>query len=347
MPIFPVFAVSPSVDTFFAGFVLLYSLLVLDAVESDGASLTTARGIAAFVALSLLIIFCRNNGVLVVVVAGVALACVYRMKLKALYVALILVLGLTAIVQGPVYSLFNVQKPVVEALGIPIQQMAYVVVTRGDLTPADQTFLARLLPLDRWRLDYSPTRVDPIKGDPAFDAEFLATHTGQFLETWAGMLSRNPVAFVKAYLITTYGYWKPSLGPEAMPPLPTIAQNGLHIHRTDVLDRVIGRSLVPAYRALERSWAWRDWPNAVWAVWLALLSAAVLVSFGKARYAAALAPCLGSWMALMLAAPVAFAVRYLFMFFVCLPLAVLLPLVSSNGPARSTTPGEVAPAEEP
>jgi hypothetical protein len=328
VPVFPIFAVGLSVDSLFAALVLLYTLHILDVIESDGKLLGTARGIATFSALSLLVIFCRNNGVLIVVLAAVALSVVYRARLKPFYIAVVLVLGLTAVVQGPVYGLFRVEKPVVEALGVPVQQMAYVVATGGNVTAQDRGFLDSVLPLYRWPLDYAPCYVDPIKGDRSFDDGFVTAHLPQFFGTWLSLLSRNPGSFVNAYLLQTFGYWKPTFAPAALPALPSIANNGVDIHRTDLVARATGRSVAPVYAAASRSWLWQDWPNVVWGVWLAFLSAAVLVALGKGRYLAALVPCFGSWLALMLAAPVAFAFRYLLMFAVCLPLLALLPLIA-------------------
>ncbi len=328
VPAFPVFAVSLSNDAIFAALVLLYSLHLLDVIASEGALLSARRGLATFAALSLAIIFCRNNGVLVVLAAGVALACVYGPRLKPAYVAVAVILAFTLIVQGPVYSLFHVGKPLVEALGVPIQQLAYVVVTGGDLTQQDRSFLTHLMPMDRWRVDYAPCSVDAIKGDNAFDKSYLTKHTAQFATTWLSALVRNPGSFVNAYLLETFGYWKPDIAPGPMPGLPAIADNTLGLHRTDLFQRVTGRTLAPGFTAIAGSVVWRDWPALAWTVWMAFVAAAVLASLGKARYIVGLVPCFASWLALMLAAPVASSFRYLLMFLISLPVVMLLPLIA-------------------
>jgi hypothetical protein len=126
--------------------------------------------------------------------------------------------------------------------------------------------------------------VDTIKGDHAFDAGYLTSHTTQFAASWLSALVRNPGSFVNAYLLETFGYWKPAFEPAPLPLPPDIVTNGLGLHRTDLVKRVTGRTLAPVFDALARSVVWRGWPNIAWAVWTAFLSAAVLISLGKARY---------------------------------------------------------------
>lgn len=333
-PIFPIFAVGLSKDTLFAALVLLYALHLADVIESDGRLLKSVTGIATFIVLSLLLIFCRNNGFLLVVGAGIALACVYRMRVKPIYPLLVGVLAFAAIVQGPVYDRLKVKEPLIESLAIPLQQMAYVVVTNGDVTPTDRRFLDGLLPADRWRLAYAPTSVDPLKGDEALSTGYLQSNKKQFVLTYLSLLSRNPGSFVKAYMLETFGYWKPVIGSTLYVPVPLTTKNNLGIYRTDLVDRVTGRSLAPLYDVLTRSTLWRVWLNAGVAVWFAFLSAAVLVLLGKPRYIAALVPCFGSWVGVMLASPIAFTYRYLLMFVICLPLILLLPLIALGAAAE-------------
>jgi hypothetical protein len=330
-PAFWLFAVGLSQDSLFAVLVLLYSLHLVDVIESDGKLLATVRGGATFAALSLLVMFARNNGFLVVVGAGLALICVYRLRVKALYPLLIGVLAFTAIVQGPVYDAFKVEKPTVEALAVPLQQMAYVVVTGGDLTASDKAFLYGLLPADQWPLSYAPAGADPLKrATTKYNETYLDKNKVAAARTWLSMLSRNPVPFAKAYMLETFGYWKPVLGVWPAIPVEPIVKNRLAIHRSDLIARVTGRSLAPVYDAFTSSMLWHVCLNVGVAVWLAFLAAATLISLGRARYLVALAPCVFSWLGFMVAAPVAFAYRYLLMFVIGLPVILLLPLIATR-----------------
>jgi hypothetical protein len=221
-----------------------------------------------------------------------------------------------------------VNRPIVEALAIPLQQMAYVDVTGGRVSTADRTFLDHLLPADRWKLAYAPACVDPLKGDPAFSAAYLSSNKVQAAKTWVSLLAKNPVSYVKAYELETFGYWKPVLGTWPDIGLEPVATNNLGIHQTDLIALASGVSLTPFFNWLDSSRAWHISLNVGVAVWLAFLSAAVLVALGKPRYIAGLVPCYGSWLGFMFAAPIAFAYRYLFMYVVCLPLILLLPLIA-------------------
>jgi hypothetical protein len=351
-PAFWLFAVGLSQDSLFAALVLLYSLHLIDVIESDGELLRTVRGGLTFAVLSLLVIFCRNNGVVLVVGAGIALICIYRLRIKPIYALLVGVLALTAIIQGPVYDAFKVNRPIIEALAIPLQQMAYVDVTGGRMGPADRTFLDHLLAADRWKLAYAPACVDPLKGDPAFSSAYLSSNKVQAAKTWLSLLAKNPASYVNAYALETFGYWKPVLGTWPAVGLEPIATNSLGIHQTDLIAVATGRSLTPFFDTLDSSALLHICLNVGVAVWLAFLSAAVLVSLGKPRYIAGLVPCYGSWLGFMLAAPIAFTYRYLLMFVICLPLLLLLPLIAlrrtadvadpAGGPDADASAGEAS-----
>lgn len=327
-PAFALYASELSQDSLFAALVLLYSLHLIDVIQSDGELLKKVGGGATFAMLSLLIIFCRNNGILVVICAGVALILLYRMRVKPLYALLTGVLAFTVIVQGPVYTAFKVDRPIVEALAIPLQQVAYVEVTGGAVPQKDQHFLNGLLPADRWRLAYAPACVDPLKGDPYFNSKYLSDNRGQAAKTWLSLLSKNPGAYSDAYLLETFGYWKPVVGTWPGLPLAPIVNNHLGIHRSDLIAHVTGRSLAPFYKAFTGSHVLRATLNIGLTVWLAFLSAAVLVMLRKPKYLLGLIPCVGSWLGFMAAAPIAFAYRYLLMFVFCVPLFLLLPLIA-------------------
>ncbi|PKQ19233.1 MAG: hypothetical protein CVT66_11160 [Actinobacteria bacterium HGW-Actinobacteria-6] len=327
-PTFAIFAVTLSNDSLFAALILLYSLHLVDVIRSDGQLLNGARGIATFIVLGLLLIFCRNNGVLVVALAGLTLAGVYRMRTKLLYPALIGIFVVTAIVQGPVYDMMSVNKPLVEALGIPLQQMGYVVVTGGDISAKDKVFIDSLLPAEEWALHYSPSTVDPLKAKDGIDKRYLSQNKKLFATTWLSLLYKNPEAYVQSYMLETFGYWKPVIG-RAGVSLPLMTNNKIGIHRTDLIERATGRTLGPLFDSMTRSKIWRTLLNIGVTIWLAFLSAAALFSLKKGRYTIALTPLLGCWLALMIAAPIAFTYRYLLMFVICLPLALLLPLIAS------------------
>ena len=348
VPLFPLFAVGISKDSLFAALALLYSLHLFDVVASEGALLRTARGLTVFVVLSLLILFCRNNGFLLVVGAGLALAVTYRGSIKPMYFALACVLLLTAFVQGPIYNRLKTHKPVVESLGIPIQQLAYVIATNGDIAEKDADFLATLLPMQEWRASYQPALVDSLKAHPEFDREYLAEHRREFLQTWFAVLTRNPGAYVRAYALATFGYWKPFVGFQVAPPTPGVIENELGITPVALVPRDVQPGLTGFLTTLIRSRFTELFVNVGLAVWLFFLSATALVMIGRSRYLVALTPCFFSWLGFMVATPIAFNLRYLFMFLTCLPFIVLLPLIvvgrhdtgASSGTTVNDVPGE-------
>lgn len=329
-PVFPVFAVALSQDTYFAVLIVLYTLHIARVVESGGEYLTSKSGLAVFAVLSLLIIFCRNNGFVVVGGVGLAIALAYRAKLRAFYAVLAGIVVATAMIVGPVYKVAKVSQPVIESLGVPLQQMAYVVTHDGHISAADRRTLEAIMPMSSWKMSYEPYSADGIKAVKVLRRSYLARHMPGFMVAWVSIVVHNPGDVVKAYLLETFGYWKPVIGTMVHFNKPGISSNTLGIHGVDLIERVTGHSIKQPIESFLASDVGGAFANVALAVWLAFLSAVVLIALGRPKFLVILAPVFFSWLGIMLAAPIAVAPRYLLMYIFCLPLIVLLPLLAAN-----------------
>ena len=65
------------------------------------------------------------------------------------------------------------------------------------------------MPIEEYKRVYTPCIVDTIKWDyDYFDRSYLDTQTGDVLKNWATIGVKNFPAYVKAYCLETFGYWK-------------------------------------------------------------------------------------------------------------------------------------------
>ncbi|MBQ9069545.1 MAG: hypothetical protein IJ131_10930, partial [Eggerthellaceae bacterium] len=124
-----------------------------------------------------------------------------------LYLACAVSLGAWALVVGPLSVALNVQTEPVESYGIPLQQVAAVVVYDGDLTDEQSQFLDTLLPLEDYKEEYIPCSVDGIKWADHFDTEFFDSHRPEFMRIWAEVGLQNPGLYANAYIMESYEYW--------------------------------------------------------------------------------------------------------------------------------------------
>ena len=199
-------------DPLFSLALALLCILLFDFVASSGDIATKSKAwLPVIVCCLLIVLFFRSNGVFVVALVAAAFA-VYLLHVPNARRYSVPLLGLfcggvvlTFLITGPVYSALGVQKTeVVEALGIPLNQMARVVAVGGDMSEEDAEYMNELLPLDQYRDAYAPTCVDSFKWNEGFNTQAL---DDRFWVHWASMLLKNPRAYFEAWELQTVGYW--------------------------------------------------------------------------------------------------------------------------------------------
>jgi len=197
---------------FSAGFLLLTTMLY-DVVESRGASLHKIRNLVGLGLLCIFLILLRKNGLIVVVPTFLVLAFFYRLERPLLFRiigTLILSMALSLGISGPLYSAMGVQPAhFAETVSIPLQQIARVINTDGNLTQDQQAFLEQIMPLEAWAENYNPRTPDYIKFNEAFNNQFLDEHRGEFLSMWLKIGLQNFGVYATAWRFTTEGYYNP------------------------------------------------------------------------------------------------------------------------------------------
>lgn len=74
---------------------------------------------------------------------------------------------------GPVSSMAGVEKiPNVETLGIPMQQVAAVIRSNGNMTEEQKDFFHKVLPLQEWKEKSSQYSTNHLKFDRKFNMDF-------------------------------------------------------------------------------------------------------------------------------------------------------------------------------
>lgn len=277
---------------------------------------------------ALFLCFWRNNGLYVLVLCLAAVAVLLRRKSVRLLACGLAVVVFTMVVTGPVYDALHIRKDSIsESLSIPLQQIAATIVSGAELTEEQQEFLYGLLPREEWIASYHPSLSDDLKGNDLLDTQQLEARFGEFLKVWAQLLPANFGTYVEAYLMQTLGFWQPGafLGNynDYWIGVQDVADRGWHL--SDWIYFLIGYS--PA-QTLQRN---TRFVASGTAVWLMILAAVLILAQGRdRRRLLILAPFAASWAVLMLAVPIAYSYRYIFMLAVGLPLVCVLPFCSTR-----------------
>lgn len=328
-PVIALFSVYITKDVLFGGIFLLYILKLYDLVESKGEMLGTTKGISSFLALNLLVVFLRNNGIYITVVMLVVTAIIYRNVWKRVLVCMASILVLYGLVKGPVFNALEITEgSFAEALSVPLQQVAHTICDNGEIGEEDVAFLEQLMPLERVREVYRPGYTDPYKFDEEFNDEFLNENKGEFIKVWASMLPRNLESYIEAYLMQTAGYWH--IGETDSLSTYGVIENELGIVQNNMIESAFGFSLEPVIEKLIL--ACRKAPvvcfmtNMAFMVFLVYFVCILFWKNGKKAFALPLLPLILLWATIMVAAPAYCKFRYLFPYHLAYPVLVWMLL---------------------
>lgn len=157
-----------------------------------GLSLWRTNGWYAFLITALVMLFLlrKSNKKLLAVMWGIMLVCwvLINPVLSALHVA---------------------ETDVVEAFGVPFQQVARVVADGQEMSEEDEALLSEAFYLDRVKDLYTPETVDPIKFE-AFrrdNEEYMKEHLAEYLKLYIRLGLQYPDEYLKAWVEETKGYW--------------------------------------------------------------------------------------------------------------------------------------------
>ncbi len=241
-------------------------------------------------------------------------------KQKNLLFVMAWVLVLCWVLINPVLDFLGVSGTnMVEALGIPMQQVARVVANDRDLTESQEEALSEIFDLEQVAQLYTPGNVDPIKFT-AFRRDrkdYLFDNGGAYLKLYLSLGMAYPRDYLEAWIEQTKGFWNGGYE-YPMYVLKTIEEeNGLV--QTDG-QNLIGRLFRSAFRLMEMPPMMRIFPSIGLYVWG--LIGCCLVNVLKKRDVFLLTiPILVLIVGLWLGTPVFCEFRYAY------PLMLTLPLI--------------------
>lgn len=188
-------------DILFSAFLLLYTIIIINIVYTNGDYLLSSKNKVFIVFISSIICLFRHNGLIIFIGTNIILLLYYKVKLRDNLIILISTLIIYFLIKGPFYNYLNVSRDTSnEALAIPTQQIAYVIRSNGNLKENEAAYFNSILPLEEWKKNYNMFSVDPIKMHKDFNKEVITNDVGKFLRTWISVVRKNPGLCYKAYI---------------------------------------------------------------------------------------------------------------------------------------------------
>ena len=307
VPAFPIYGMNIQKDTLFACWVLLSGIFAFE-VDRQIQNGELHKGQCLLLSAMLTLVwFSRNNGPYVSagIMVWLGLVALRHGRPKAFLFSVVPSLAACLLVVGPIFSAISVPTEDAESVGIPLQQLAATVVYSGDIDATDMEYLGNLLPVENYR-KYTPCLADTLKWDASFNNDFLRSTKANFLQVWARVGLRNIGIYEQAYVMETYGFWVPGVkNPYGF--LDTrVQENEYGIVRIDLFQTLTGSNA--ASRIVEST----TFFGSGTLLWALLLLVAVQIDSRKTLDFALLLPAVLVVLTILIATPVAFSLRYVF-----------------------------------
>ncbi len=196
-------------DGLFSALLLLITVYLVQLVNDPDSFLSDKKKMAAFIASAALMPMFRHNGFYAYLVFVPFALIYFRKRIKSL---------LTVMLLSPVvlYLILNAALSFAchiegthhqEMLTVPIMQLARVYTYDGDsLSDSEKEMIEAYIPESNLQ-KYTPRLSDLVKVD--FNNALYEENSSDFWKVWKSQLIKHPMAYVNAWLLTSYGYWYP------------------------------------------------------------------------------------------------------------------------------------------
>lgn len=326
--LYPYFAITIWKDTIYSIAILYFTFIIMKIViSSDKENISLVRIIEYALGL-FFVAFGRGNGFYVAIATTIILFLIkifqkkfqiYKKMMSIILIEIVLII----FIQGPIFSFFNWNTEWIGKLGIPLQQVAYVISTDGNIDEEERQFLEKVMPFDEVKKMYRPCQVDYITRSKAFNKEFLKQSQPEFLKVYRSLFLKNKLAFCKAYLLETLSFWNPFARSEKdcyiSPEMDTLTSEYFPgTMQYNCIEKITGisirKNLLPKLKI-----------NAGVFCWSFLLLFVYCFKSNQRTNLLLYLPVLFNWATILIATPIAFSFRYIFCVVLLLPFAILFP----------------------
>lgn len=328
-PLFPLYAISIWKDTIFSLVLLLFILCVADIVlDKKRICLKDTGYLLKFFTLGFFVAFTRNNGKYIVFLTiAVLLAAKIRKifkykKMALLFLSLILSIS---VIQGPIYDKMNYNMDTAtESLGIPLQQLCYLVYYDYDLTEDELNYINTIVSTASIKKNYTPCIFDSVKWyAPDFRDDSIQQSPARFFYYYTKIVLKHPIGAIKAYMLATAGFWAPNVSSIDGYAQTWMWENQYHLKSIDYLEKYFGvtiRSFINDLKPVS---------SAVFLLFI-FATALVLIINQDYRKLVILLPAAANWLTVMVATPIANSLRYVYILVLILPLEIMLICTSTK-----------------
>ena len=325
--LFPLYALSIWKDTPFCLVLFLYIINIAEIVTKNGKNLNDIKELIIYSLLMIAVSFFRNNGFYIIIATTFIVFAVYRKNkiLKFGITALITIILIYA-VKGPLFSTLGLNKSSGSWNSVMLNQIFYVSATDGNMTEEESEFINTMCDRNKLKEVYTPLLFDTITPVPEFNYGFIVTHNTEIKKLWVKLLIKNPKAYLEAYSLNTLGFWDIN---KAFKDAYTShlmwkgTQDIIDVEQTDYIEKWTGKSIKNNIEVKRRYSS---------AIFIFLILFSMLFTIQKKRYKNLIIylPAIFTWGTIMLATPIAFSMRYVYILVLMVPFDFVIPFLKEK-----------------
>lgn len=253
---------------------------------------------------------------------------VLRKKRKLFLLSFGLVFSVYFIVQGPVFNYFNVTKSSsAEYIAIPLQQIGRMAYKEVEFSGKEKELIEQVIPINVMKNTYTPYTSDGIKFNKNFNIKEFDKNKNEYFKLWLNLIAKHPSIAIESYLMSTLGYWYPSVNYWSVADYVEVNNYGIaKMPRTDIFSKIL-----PKLESRNMPFFNIEWSIGLcfWIIWL-FVFITMKKRKGCPEYILVYVPVIGIWLTMLIATPVFSEFRYIYSAYTTLPLLLLVPFVKNE-----------------
>lgn len=198
-------------DIAYSYLLLVMTLMLIQISASKGNWLLQTKNIVLLGVLSFFVIAFRHNGIIPFLAVILSILLLYKQRRRAVLVMCITVIGMKAMITGPIYQALHIPKhesPFTEMLGVPLNQVSYILNNEGNFSKEEWKYLNEIADIDIWRKNFNKKSFNTIKWTKnSTNMDFIDENPKEFITFYLGLLKKNKVFALESYYHVTSPIW--------------------------------------------------------------------------------------------------------------------------------------------
>ena len=268
----------------------------------------------------------RTNGIIAVLLLLIVMFIFLKEKRKQIALCIGIPLIMSFILVGPVYSACGIRKTeTTESIGIFIRQIYGTIYDGGEIDAESEEYLSHLVNKDDALEKYTPFD-DHIQAAKSYDNDYLEGTKKEFIMTYFRIGIHNIRSYIRLYLKATYGVWYPDATGYIVQRWPITTNDYGLSSKNNFENLKILKLFSMAYNAPIIKWFMSE----AFYIWIYLIVMCLLIVNKKYKYILSILLPLFVWMTIMIATPLSYQPRYMFIMHCSFPIIVLCAVETYN-----------------